>query len=289
MGYRDPAQRRRRVDHDPDPARRHQQLAARARRALPPGQSPLSAVGRHPRWRVKRSRPSRKAPVSRPSKHNGLTGRGRQASCERPSLAGEGLCAGAQDSGSGRVSAITVNAAARISVAPRNASVATGPPSSPRRQIAKTSETAVANILRPTDERHFTGATGRWDGAGPPAPRARSCRPWRASAKARIRHPRHRPPRRHARPGALTRSTLRADGRRFESAHRLHPEQPKRVGGLIRGKGVTATSSAEGSPSFRRALLLIPPLVDLRKLACGKRESMARKMGKNCPESGKYR
>jgi hypothetical protein len=38
---------------------------------------------------------------------------------------------------------------------------------------------------------------------------------------------------------------------------------------------------------LRRALLLIPPLVDLRKLACGKRESKTRKPGKNCPESGK--
>ena len=56
---------------------------------------------------------------------------------------------------------------------------------------------------------------------------------------------------------------------------------PRREGRL------TATSSAEGFPSFRRALLLIPPLVDLRKLACGERESNARETGRNCLESGK--
>jgi hypothetical protein len=47
------------------------------------------------------------------------------------------------------------------------------------------------------------------------------------------------------------------------------------------------SASAAGFPGFRRALLPIPPLVDLRKLTCGKRESKARKTGRNCPESGK--
>jgi hypothetical protein len=50
---------------------------------------------------------------------------------------------------------------------------------------------------------------------------------------------------------------------------------------------LATTSSAEGFPSSRRAPLLILPLVDLRKLTCGKRESKTRKTGKICPESGK--
>jgi len=36
---------------------------------------------------------------------------------------------------------------------------------------------------------------------------------------------------------------------------------------------LAATSSVEGFLRFCRALFWIPPLVDLRKLACGKRES----------------
>ena len=46
---------------------------------------------------------------------------------------------------------------------------------------------------------------------------------------------------------------------------------------MINTRTSYAAHSPEGFPSFRRALLLTPPIVDLRKLACGNGKKLYRR------------
>jgi hypothetical protein len=74
--------------------------------------------------------------------------------------------------------------------------------SSPRREVARDQRDRSSEHTSPQGEQHLPGAALRRERrrAAPLPPSAQSCHPWRASATARIPHPRHRPPRRSARP-----------------------------------------------------------------------------------------